>query len=204
MRAAHRLAGMALAFGVTSAVAGPVVVKTTTPSDDRQWINDNPWVRLCGAEQSTNGILCLVTRELRTDLGALLSTVIVAETLGEQPKRLVVSVPVGMLIQPGVRVQVDGAEDLEARYVISVSYSCYAELAIDAAFIDALKVGNTLRLTAVNQMGKPVELDLILAGFAAAYDGKAMDPAEVAERQEKILRALEAVILGEKDYVVIE
>ncbi|XWN29082.1 MAG: invasion associated locus B family protein [Devosia sp.] len=146
----------------------------------------------------------MVTRELRTDLGALLSTVIVAETLGEQLKRLVVSVPVGMLIQPGVRVHVDGAEDLEARYVICVSYSCYAELAIDAAFIDALKVGNTLRLTAVNQMGKPVEFDLILAGFAAAYDGKAMDPAEVAERQEKILRALEAVILGEKDYVVIE
>ncbi|MEM8854292.1 MAG: invasion associated locus B family protein, partial [Pseudomonadota bacterium] len=187
-----------------TAVAGPPTVNPPPAADDRQWASINPWAKVCGTDQNTDEWLCLVSRELRSDFGVILATAAIVEKPGGQHTRLLVSVPAAMRLEAGVDVRVDTAEPLKARYVLCVSWNCYAELAIDAAFFGALKSGHTLQLTSVNQWGTPERFELMLAGFAEAYDGDAMDDDEVAARQEMIESALGSLILGKADRFVVE
>ncbi|XWN29084.1 MAG: invasion associated locus B family protein [Devosia sp.] len=197
MKVARFLAGMAFVLGAAGAV-GPAVAQAPTPADD------NAWVKICNTDQGTNKTLCLITQELRTDSGQFLASVAIRETPGEQRKSLLTSVPVGMLLQPGVQLQIDGAKPTQARYSICFPNACYAELAIDAAFITKLKAGGKLRLTTINQQAKQVQFDLTLIGFTAAYDGEGMNPTQVAARQEELQRELEAKAKAARDRIVAE
>ncbi|MEM8648428.1 MAG: invasion associated locus B family protein, partial [Pseudomonadota bacterium] len=190
-------AGMAFVLGAAGAV-GPAVAQAPTPADD------NAWVKICNTDQGTNKTLCLITQELRTDSGQFLASVAIRETPGEARKSLLTSVPVGMLLQPGVQLQIDGAKPTQARYSICFPNACYAELAIDAGFVSKLKAGGKLRLTTINQQAKQVQFDLTLIGFTAAYDGEGMNPTQVAARQEELQRELEAKAQEARDRIVAE
>ncbi|XWN29083.1 MAG: invasion associated locus B family protein [Devosia sp.] len=197
MKVAHSLAVMAFAFGTAGAVV-PAVAQAPTPTDD------NAWVKICNTDPRSKKTLCLITQELRTPSGQFLASVAIRQSPGEQRKSLVTSVPVGMLLEAGVQVQVDGADPAQARYSICFTNACYAELAIDDAFINKLKAGSDLRLTTANQQAKAVQFDMTLTGFTATYDGEGMNPAELATIQQTRQRESEAKARGIRDRIIAE
>ncbi|MBJ3774732.1 invasion associated locus B family protein [Acuticoccus sp. 2012] len=166
--------------------------------------DDNAWVKICNTDPKANKQLCLITQELRTDSGQFLASVAIRETPGEARKSLLVSVPVGMLIQPGVQLQIDGSKAEQARYSICFPNACYAELAIDAGFVTRLKAGGKLQLTTVNQQAKPVRFDLTLIGFTSAYDGEGINPQELQQKQADLQRQLEDKAQKMRDRLVAE
>jgi len=194
MRLASMLAGLALATGV-ALYAGPAAA---------QGEEENPWVKICNSDPQANKEVCLTMQELRSESGQMLASVQIRESPGEARKLLLLSVPVGLLIQPGVQLQVDGAQPDTAQYTICFPNACYAELPIDDGYVNKLKAGGKLQLTAVNQQGREVRFDLTLIGFTAAYESEGMDPQALQRRQAELQRELERKAQAARDRLVAE
>lgn len=187
----------ALAFSLM--IAGGSVPAAAQSEED-----ENPWVKICNNDPQAQKPVCLITQELRTDQGQFLASIAIRETPGEARKTVIASVPVGMLIQPGVQIQIDGGSASTARYSICFPNACYAELAADAAFISQLKRGGKLQLTTINQQAKQVRFDMTLIGFTAAYDGEGIDPVALQKKQEDLQRELEVKAKEARDRLVAE
>lgn len=130
-------------------------------------------------------------RELRTDSGQFMASAGVREVKGEARRILLVQTPVGMLIQPGMRVQVDKGKQDAAKYTICFPNACFAELPIDDAFVASMKKGGELILTTLNQQAKGVSFKLSLKGFTTAYDGPAIDTAALQRQQQQLQSELQ-------------
>lgn len=191
MRLASMLAGLAIAAAV-AVPAGPAAAQ-----DD-----DNPWVKICNTDPNAQKEVFLITQELRTDSGQFLASIAIRETPGEQRRSLLASVPVGMLLQSGVQLQVDGAQPQTARYTICFPNACYAELAIDGSYINKLKAGGKLQITTMNQQARPVRFDMTLIGFTAAYESEGLAPQALQARQEELQRELERRAQEARDRLV--
>lgn len=151
---------------------------------------NNPWVKVCNNDPTSKRDVCLTTQELRADNGQMLASIALREISGEARKVLLLAVPPAMLIQPGLRVQVDKGKQAEAKYSICFANACYAEMVANDAFITSMKKGQQLLVTTLNQQGKPVNFPLGLAGFAAAQEGPAVDTQALARQQQQLQEEL--------------
>lgn len=199
-----RLTQLAAALGVATIFAAPALPAAAQDDAAAQSGDQNAWVKICNTDPTANKELCLITQELRTNNGQFLASAAIREFPGEARKSMLFSVPVGMVIQPGVQIQIDGADPEKADYQICFPNACYAERAIDAAYINKLKGGGKLRLTTFNQQGKQVRFDLTLIGFTTAYDGTGIDPAALQAKQETLQRELEQRAQAARDRLVAE
>lgn len=152
---------------------------------------DDAWVKICNTDPKSKKEFCMITQELRTDTGQFLAQAVVREVTGEARKFLHMAVPPGMLIQPGLRVQVDGGKQSEAKYSICFPNACIAEMVIDDAFITGMKRGGKLVVTTLNQQGKARPFDLTLKGFTRVYDGPSIKPEELQAKQERLQSELQ-------------
>lgn len=150
----------------------------------------NAWTKICTEEKKTNNKVCLITQEIRSATGQFLASVAVREINGPEKQTVVVSVPPGMLLQPGMRLQIDDHEEREVKYGICFPKYCYSELAIKPEFIAEMKAGEKLVVTTFSQQGKAIGFELTLAGFTASYDGDPIDPAAIKAQREKMQQEL--------------
>jgi len=144
------------------------------------------WIKICNTDPKSKKEVCIVNQELRTDNGQFMASVAIREISGEERKVLLIAVPPGMLIQPGLRVQVDNGKQEQAKYSICFPNACYAEMVISDATIAAYKKGTQLVLTTLNQAAKPITFPISLKGFTKIYDGPALKPAEIEARQQTL------------------
>ena len=182
-----------------AALAGPVHAQEAAPPEQAATAeggvaatsSDTPWVKICNTDPNANKNVCLITQELRTETGQFLASVAIRETEGEQRRLVLTSVPVGMLIQPGLQLQVDSNEPVKANYSICFPNACYAELGLENdAFVNQLKAGGKLRVTALNQQAKPVRFEMTLIGFTDTYEGEGVNPQELQAQQEQLQQEL--------------
>lgn len=185
------LAGCAVAaLTILGAAAGAQAQNAAAPGASSD-TPDSPWVKVCNTDPKANKKICLITQELRTNTGQFLASVAIREIDGESRRTLLMAVPPGMLIQPGLRVQVDDGKRAEAKYGICFPNACYAELVIDDAFVDTMKKGGDMIITTLNQQAKPVPLKLTLSGFTKVYEGAPMDVAQVQQKQKQLQSELQ-------------
>ncbi|MEP0520659.1 MAG: invasion associated locus B family protein [Hyphomicrobiales bacterium] len=164
---------------VAASFAGSAIAQDANPAAAA-------WVKVCNQEPNSKKNICLTTQEIRADTGQFLASVAIRE-IGENEKRsLIIAVPPGMLIQPGLRLQVDKNKQREIKYGICFPNACYAELNIDDAVVAEMKRGNELVLTTLNQQAKAINFQLTLSGFTKSYDGDPIDPAELQAQQQKL------------------
>jgi invasion protein IalB len=169
------------------AVGAPVVASA---QDAAAPTPEAPWAKLCNADPATGKELCLTIQEIRADTGQFIASATVRTIDGDAKKSLITAVPPGMLLQPGLRVQIDDGEQQEVKYGICFPNACYGELEINDDFIGKLKAGGKLTLTTLNQQAKPVNFPMTLSGFTKAYDGKGLDQAAQQARQSDLQDAL--------------
>ena len=134
------------------------------------------WAKYCSSDPATQKELCMVIQELRANNGRTVASLSIRQVTGEEKISLVAAVPPGMLIQPGLRVMVDGGKPTFMKFGICFPNACYGELDINKDFIGLFKGGSKLVLTTLNTQGKPIAFPMTLAGFTKIYDGAAMTP----------------------------
>lgn len=191
----------ALGLGFAYAVAGAGLSATPAAAQENQ---NNAWLKVCSTIPQTEQQQCFLQQELRTNQGQFLASVTIRETDGESRKSLLASVPTGMIIPQGVAMQIDGAEPERIPYSICYPNACFAERAIDEAFIERLKRGGKLALVTFNQAGKQVRFDMTLIGFTAAYEGDGIDPQALQQQQQALQRELDRRAQEARDRLVAE
>jgi invasion protein IalB len=170
----------------------PVAAAPGSPPPDTAPGGQPAWVKLCNTDPASKKELCLTLQELRAETGQFIASATIRQLTGDDKVSFIAAVPPGMLIQPGLRVQIDSGKQYPVKYGICYPNACYGELDVDTDFIAALKKGKQLVLTTLNQQAKGVAFPMTLAGFGKAYDGKGLDAAGQQARQNDLNKALQA------------
>ncbi|MEM9206113.1 MAG: invasion associated locus B family protein [Pseudomonadota bacterium] len=177
-----------VALGLLAAGLAPAVAQDA-PAGNQQV---SPWVKVCEAEPGDTGReICLVTQELRGENGNFAaSAAIRTHPETDQKPAIIVGLPLGMLLQPGVRYQVDEGQQAALPFGICLPAGCFAEAEIDEGVVGSLKRGNELRILAISGRGQTLSFRMSLAGFTATFDGDPIDPEVLAESQRQLEEAL--------------
>jgi invasion protein IalB len=146
------------------------------------------WTKVCGKDQAANTEICYTTRDFVSDQGQPVLAVAVYDAKGPQAQKIVrFLVPLGLLIQPGVRFAVDQGQPTPGRFAVCFPNGCFAEApGLKDDVVNAMKKGSMLNVSVQNQAMREVTFAVPLAGFGKAFDGPPVDPKVLAEQQEKL------------------
>lgn len=147
------------------------------------------WTKICQVNEQTKKEACVVTQNLHAETGQMLAAVTVIEEKDAQ-KLFRIAVPLGMLIEPGLRVVIDQNQPIEAKYAICVPDGCFADLQVNDDFIAGLKKGKALIVQTINHVGRTVNITFPLTDFQKSYEGPAVDPKEIQAQRQKLQDSL--------------
>lgn len=147
------------------------------------------WVKLCGPDPATKKDICQTSRDLRAETGQTLVSVAVREEKGGK-RSLIMAIPPGMQIQPGVRVVIDDGQPVPGRFSVCFPNVCLVEAEVTDALINSMKRGAMMNLQALNVQARGVVFPIGLDGFAKSYDGDPIDPQKFAQEQQDLQEQL--------------
>lgn len=160
---------------------GPTVVQVKPEP------SQTSWTKVCGKDEAAKKEICYTTRDFVSDQGQPVLAVAIYDVKGDPAKIVRFLMPLGLLLQPGIRFGVDTAQPTPGRFAICFPNGCFAEAQVKEDFISALKKGTTLSVSVQNQGAREVSFAIPLADFAKGFDGPAIDP-KVLEDQQKQLQ----------------
>ena len=167
--------------------AGPNIVQVKAEPSQPEW------TKVCGKDPNANAEVCYTTRDFVSDQGQPVLAVAVYDVKGgPQPQKIVrFLMPLGLLLQPGMRFAVDQGQATPGKYAICFPNGCFAEAQVKDDFVAAFKKGTNLNVSVQNQAGREVTFAVPAAGFGKAFDGPAIDPKVLEEQQKKLQEELE-------------
>jgi invasion protein IalB len=166
---AYRLSVMA------ASLAG-FVATATLPAAAQQAQAPQGWFKACSKQNI-----------MTANTGQLLTAVSLIELKGKINRKIFqVSVPSGRLVPPGIGLQIDGGKAQKVDYVICFPDRCVAEAALTDQMVASFKKGGELVLTSVNFQNQQNAIKVSLQGFTGAYDGEALQQADIEARQKAL------------------
>jgi invasion protein IalB len=176
--------------GAAQQQAGPTVVQVKAEPSQPDW------TKVCGKDPAANTEICYTTRDFVSDQGQPVMAVAVYESKGGpqgQAQRVVrFLLPLGLMLQPGVRFAIDQGQPTPGRYALCFPNGCFAEaVGLKDDFVAQMKKGTSLNVSVQNQVAREVTFAVPLAGFGKAFDGPAIDPKALEEQQKKLQEELE-------------
>lgn len=196
--------------------AAPAKAAAKAPAKGAAAQNSSAWVKLCektpfntkgkdGKEVKTEKNICLTHHErLDGNTGMVMVSAAIREVEGAPKKSMMVMVPLGMALPPGLRAAVYTKDqwakaaknekiDEKALKPISLTYSlchaagCTAEIEATPDLIEQMKKGGGIMVIAMNAGAQPIGFPVPLDGFAAAYAGKPIDNEEYAKARGQLM-----------------
>ena len=161
-------------YWVAPLAAAVVGMATAASAQQGPQVESGQWVKAC----ADGG--CVVVQNIAAETGQPISQVQIREAENNGPKSLVVAVRPGMMLQPGMRAQIDGGRQYEIPYGICFPNACYGEIEVNDEFVTSMKAGGQLVITTMTQAGKPAAFPHTLVGFTAAYDGEGIKPEQTS------------------------
>lgn len=146
------------------------------------------WFKLCNTNPKNNQKVCVLNIQLKNENGAALASVRLVEAEGVKQKGFTIIIPPGLLIQPGMRIQIDGANRGTAKFQVCSQQACVVETRFNSDIITSMKRGNQMKVIGIAQNQQQVEFPVTLTGFTAAYDGPPLDPKVTETLQQRLQR----------------
>ncbi len=81
-----------------------------------------------------------------------------------------IAVPIGVMLKPGLALQIDSAKPLPAAYQNCNSNACMVREAVDENMINSMKKGAKAVFTIIAPPNVKLPIDVSLKGFTAAYN----------------------------------
>lgn len=144
------------------------------------------WLKVCGEDQNTKKKICYTTRDFVSEQNQPVLAVAVYDIQGDPQKVVRFLLPLGFILAPGVRFNVDKGTGFGGKFGICFPVGCYAEVAVKDDALQAIKKGTSLFVSVQNQFAREVAFQVPMEGFAKAFDGPAVDPAVLAAQQQKL------------------
>lgn len=153
----------------TPATTDPLVVEAV--NDPNRAPADN-WLKVC--DPLEDGKKACIMRQVVLANGQFLGSFLLRDDPGQESRLLAVAaVPLGVLLPFGLTWQIDGGKPIRVPFMLCDPQSCATQLVINEAYVNSLKKGGKLRLTAKNRQNQDLTIEINLAGFTAVYDGEA-------------------------------
>lgn len=204
LSAAHAFAQQPAAKGAAAAPAGP------PPSS---------WVKLCekapfvgkdkdGKEIRQDKNICLTHHErLDASTGMVLISAAVRDIEGADKKHLMVMLPLGMAIPPGMQAGIYPADmwdkiqknekvddskiqPVKLQYTLCHAAGCTAEVEATADLLKTISDNAGMIVYAVNGNGAPIAFPVPLNGFKEALNGAPADNAEYATKRTALMKQI--------------
>jgi len=158
-----------------------------------------PWTKRCADEPQSKKQVCEISQAQIAETGQFLMSASLAELPDNPNKIFRVVAPLGMLIQPGIRVLIDGAAlQSELPYTACVAPPnqapvCIVEVQVDQNFVSALKKSQEMWVQVITAQAPPRTIHFIFPTkeFAKVYDGPAMDLKAMEDQRKKMQEKLQ-------------
>ena len=151
------------------------------------------WLKVC--DPLPDGQQACIMRQVVLANGQFLGSFLLRDDPGQESRLLAVAaVPLGVLLPFGLTWQIDGAKPIRVPYMLCDPTSCATQLVINEQYVNSLKKGGTLKLTAKNRQNQDLTIEITLAGFTSAYDGPANLTFEEFQQETSGENALEQVL----------
>lgn len=181
--------------------------------------SNSAWVKLCekgavmvkdkdGKDQREEHSLCLTHHE-RIDAasGMVLVSAALRQVDGGKDPLLMVMVPLGMALPPGLQVgvypkdmwdkiqkgeKVDDSKlvPIKMNYILCHSAGCTGEIAATPEMINDFKTNGGIIVYAVSGTGQPVAFPIPLIGFDQALNGPPADNAEYTKQRRALMQQI--------------
>jgi len=177
------------------------------------------WVKLCekanavtkdkdGKDEKKEVSICLTHHErLDGNSGMVLVSAAVRQIDGQDKQHFMVMVPLGMLIQPGMRaslypkdqwelvqknekVDENKLKGIKLGYTLCHPAGCTAEVEATPELINDLRIMGGLVVFAINAGGQPVGFPVPLVGFEQAYTGNPVDNKQYGEARRALMQQI--------------
>ena len=151
------------------------------------------WLKVC--DPLPNNQKACIMRQVVLANGQFLGSFLLRDDPGQESRLLAVAaVPLGVLLPFGLTWQIDGSKPVRVPFMLCDPTSCATQLVINEAYVNSLKKGSTLKLTAKNRQNEDLTIEINLAGFTAAYDGDASLTFDQFRQETSGENALEQVL----------
>jgi invasion protein IalB len=164
---------------------GPTIVQVKPEPSQTEW------TKVCGKDPGNQREICYTTRDFVSDQGQPVMAVAVYDVKGDPSRIVRFLLPIGLLLPPGMRFGVDQAQPISGRFQICFPNGCFAEANVNEAQLNAFKRGTTVNVSVQNQAAREVTFQVPLSGFAKAFDGPPIDPAELQKQQEQLQQEIQ-------------
>ncbi|WP_421950414.1 invasion associated locus B family protein [Pelagibacterium sp.] len=187
------LAG-AVATGLAFSMAGAVYAQSADAgmidqAETSEGPAENNWLKVC-SDLDDGGQACIM-RQVVSNTGVFTGSFLLRDDPSQESRLLAVaSVPIGVLLPFGLTWQIDSGKPVRVPYMLCDPQACSAQLVINESYIQSLKRGSTLTLTAKNRQNEDIHIDITLTGFTAVYDnpeGISIEELNQANSTENVL-----------------
>jgi invasion protein IalB len=190
-----------------------------TPAAPQAGAPQSAWVKLCekapfagkdaaGKEVKTEKSICLTHHErIDGNSGMVLVSAAIRQIEGEPKSHLMVMVPLGMALAPGMQIGVyakdlwdkvqkgEKVDDTKLKpiklaYALCHAAGCTAEAETTPEILTEIKGGSGMIVYALNGNGAPVAFPVPLNGFDVALNGKAVDNAEYTKARQQLMKQI--------------
>lgn len=144
------------------------------------------WVKVCGDDPQQGKTVCYTTRDFVSETNQPVLAIAVYEVKNDPRRFIRLVMPLGFLLQPGLRLSIDKAQPVTGRYDICYPTGCFAQIDSNDAQIGALKKGSTVKIDVQNPAANEVGFIVPLEGFGKAFDGAPIDPKVLQEQAQKL------------------
>jgi invasion protein IalB len=174
------------------------------------------WVKLCeksplvkkdkdGKELKEEKEICLTHHErLDGNSGMVLVSAAIRQIQGGDKEHLMIMVPLGMALPPGLKAAVYTKEQwektsknekidekelkpIDLKYSLCHPSGCTAETEATKEIIEQMKTGGGIMVLAMNASAQPIGFPVPLDGFADAFAGKPVDNAEYKKARGQLM-----------------
>ncbi len=151
---------------------------------------EDNWLKIC--EPLENGEKACIMRQIVLNNGQFFGSFMLRNDPGQESRLLAVAaVPLGVLLPFNMVWQIDGGKPIRVPFVLCDKISCTSQLVINENYVNSLKKGSKLTLSAKTQQNKDLVVTINLAGFTAVYDSDEALTFEQFRKQSTGASALE-------------
>lgn len=130
------------------------------------------WAKVCEPKDDGKKF-CVVYQVVVSSNNQFLGQFVLRDDPGQESRLVAIAaVPLGVLLPFGMTWQIDGGKPIRVPYMLCDLRSCSTQLVINEAYVNSLKKGNKLLLTAKNRKNEDLTITINLAGFTSTYDSE--------------------------------
>jgi invasion protein IalB len=234
----RRTAGLVVAAGLGLAIAGSALAQQSAPGKKpaapaaggapaAQPAAATPakpqsaWVKLCekakipkkgadGKDGFDEKSICLTHHErLDGNTGMVMVSAALRQVEGAEKQHLMIMVPLGMAIPPGVRAAVYPKElwekvtknekidekalkPFDLKYTLCHPAGCTAEAEAPKEIVEQMRAGGGIMVLAMNAAAQPIAFLVPLEGFATTHAGAPVDSAVYSKARSQLMQQIAA------------